>query len=149
MTTDHKRILARQDYVKMTKLLREKCDQVEGVISSKMEDLELDGTDNGIVVNDMKIFCIEGFLFIRTPEKDPECGLYCGYSAYRQIRSGENNEENLSDSRANRRFVFYPCDNKHALRFLNNAVAIIKELSKIEQEKVDAISRSLEATEKL
>lgn len=133
----------------MTKLLREKCDQVEGVISSKMEELELDGTDKGIVVNNMEIFCIEGYLFIRTPEKDPECGLYCGYSAYRQIRSGENNEENFSDGRTNRRFVFYPCNNKHALRFLNNAVAIIEELGKIEQEKVDAISKALEATKKL
>lgn len=53
MTTDLNKILARQDYVKLTKSLREKCDYVENAISTKMEELELDGSDNGIVANDM------------------------------------------------------------------------------------------------
>lgn len=43
----------------------------------------------------------------------------------------------------------FPCPNKRALKFLNNAVAIIEKLGEIEQEKVDAIDKALEATEKL
>ena len=146
MTIDLNKILARQDYVKMTKLLREKCDKVEGVISSKMEELELDGTDKGIVVNNTRILCVKGFLFIRTPEKEEEA---YGAAEYRQIVSEDNDVTNVTDYKAERHFGFYPCSHKHALRFLNNAVAIIEELGKIEQEKVDAISKALEAAEKL
>lgn len=145
MTTDLNKILARQDYVKMTKLLREKCDQLESVISSKMDELELDGTDKGIVVNNTRILCVKGFLYIRTPEKDEDDGA----AEYRQIKSKNNDVTNVIDYEAERHFGFYPCSNKHALRFLNNAVAIIEELGKIEQEKVDVISKALEATEKL
>ena len=144
MTTDLNKILARQDYVKMTKLLREKCDQVEGVISLKMDELELDGTDKGIVVNNTRILCVEGFLFIHTPEEEDY-----GVAEYRQIKSKHNDVTDVTDYDAERHFAFYPCSNKHALRFLNNAVAIIEELGKIEQEKVDVISKALEATEKL
>lgn len=144
MTMDLNKILERQDYVKLTKSLREKCDYLESVISDKMVELELDGCNGGITVNNMRIFCIKGYLFIRTPEKDPDCGLDCGYSAYRQIKSGENDVENVSDVMNNRRFGFYPCSNRHALSFLNNAVAIIEELGKIEQEKVKAIENALE-----
>ena len=47
MTTDLNKILARQDYVKLTKSLREKCNLVEDVISDKMLELELDGSKEG------------------------------------------------------------------------------------------------------
>ena len=43
MTTDLNKILARQDYVKLTKSLRDKCDYVEDAIRDKMLELELDG----------------------------------------------------------------------------------------------------------
>ena len=141
MTIDLNKILARQDYVKMTKLLREKCDKVESVISSKMEELELDGTDGGIVVNNTRILCVKGYLFVRTPEKEQDSVN----AEYRQIKSGENDVTNVTDYDTNRYFGFYPCSNKHALRFLNNAVAIIEELGKIEQEKVKAIDMALES----
>lgn len=110
-----------------------------------MDELELDGTDKGIVVNNTRILCVKGFLFIRTPEKDEDDGA----AEYRQIKSKDNDVTNVIDYEAERHFGFYPCSNKHALRFLNNAVAIIEELGKIEQEKVDVISKALEATEKL
>ena len=149
MTIDLNKILARQDYVKLTKSLREKCDQLESVISDKMVVLELDGRKGGITVNNMRIFCIKGFLFVRTPEKDQDCGLYCGYSEYRQIISVENYVENVDDDINNRHFVFYPCSNKHALSFLNNAVAIIEKLGEIEQEKVDNIEKALESAKNI
>lgn len=149
MTIDLNKILARQDYVKLTKSLREKCDQLESVVSDKMVVLELDGRNGGITVNNMRIFCIKGFLFVRTPEKDQDCGLYCGYSEYRQIISVENDVENVDDDINNRHFVFYPCSNKHALRFLNNAVAIIEKLGEIEQEKVDNIEKALESAKNI
>lgn len=56
MTTDLNKILARQDYVKLTKSLREKCNLVEDVIGDKMKELELNGTNGGIEVNGMKFF---------------------------------------------------------------------------------------------
>lgn len=45
MKVDLNKILARQDYVRMTESLREKCNQVADAISKKMKDLELDGAD--------------------------------------------------------------------------------------------------------
>lgn len=144
MTTDLNKILARQDYVKLTKSLREKCDYVENAISTKMEELELDGSDNGIVVNDMRIFCVKGYLFVRTPEKEDGCGI-----EYRQVNSNDNDISDVFSNEADRVFRFYPCSNKHALRFLNNAVAIIEKLGEIEQKKVDAINKAIEATKDL
>lgn len=146
MTTDLNKILARQDYVKMTKLLREKCDQVENVISTKMEELELDGSDNGIFVNYMQIFCVKGYLFVHTPEKED---VHDCTEEYRQVNSNDNDIIDIFSNEADRAFRFYPCSTKHALRFLNNAVAIIEKLGEIERENVDAISKALEATEKL
>lgn len=43
MNVDLNKILARQDYVKLTKSLREKCNLVEDVISDKMKELDLNG----------------------------------------------------------------------------------------------------------
>ena len=143
MNVDLNKILERQNYVKLTKSLREKCDYVEDAISTKMEELELDGSDNGIVVNDMRIFCVKGYLFVRTPEVEDV------YAEYRQVNSNDNDIPNIFIYEKYRAFIFYPCSNKHDLRFLNNAVAIIEKLGEIEQEKVDAISKALEATEKL
>ena len=143
MGTDFNQILARQDYVKVTKSLREKCDQLESDISAKMVELELDGRNGGIIVNNVSIYCIKGYLFIRTPEKDSIKGPYYDCAEYRQIRSGENDVENVTDDEGGNHFVFYPCSNKHALEFINNAAAIIKELGKIEQEKVDDIQNAI------
>ena len=56
MTTDLNKILARQDYVKLTKSLREKCNLVEDVISDKMLELELDGSNEGVGANSMSVF---------------------------------------------------------------------------------------------
>lgn len=144
MTTDLNKILARQDYVRLTKSLREKCDYVENAISTKMEELELDGSDNGIVVNDMRIFCVKGYLFVRTPEKEDAYGV-----EYRQVNSNDNDIPDIFSNEVDRAFRFYPCSNKHALRFLNNAVAIIEKLGEIEQKKVDAINKAIEATKDL
>lgn len=146
MTTDLNKILARQDYVKLTKSLREKCDQVENVICTKMEELELDGSDNGIFVNYMQIFCVKGYLFVRTPEKE---NGHDGAEEYRQVSSNDNDIPNTFSNEADRTFRFYPCSNKHALRFLNNAVAIIEKLGEIEQENVDVINKALESTKDL
>lgn len=143
MTTDFNKILAKQDYVKLTKSLREKCDMLESSISDKMVELEIDGLEGGLTVNNMRIFCIKGYLFVRAPEKDTDCGMYCGYSQYRQIKSFENDVENVTDDESYRRFGFYPCSNKHALDFLNNSASIIKELEKIEQKKVEDIQKAL------
>lgn len=59
MNVDLNKILARQDYVKLTKSLREKCNLVEDVISDKMKELDLNGMNGGIKVNGMKVFCIK------------------------------------------------------------------------------------------
>lgn len=143
MIKDLIQILERQDYVRLTKSLRGKCDHLENVISNKMVELELDGRNGGINVNNMKIFCIKGYLFVRTPEKDTIKGLYCELSEYRQICSEENDEESVSDDEGRRHFVFYPCSNKHALDFINNSVAIIEELGQIEQKKVENIQNAI------
>ena len=50
MTTDLNKILARQDYIKLTKSLRGKCDIVEDAIANKMVDLNLNGKRKGICV---------------------------------------------------------------------------------------------------
>lgn len=123
--------------------MREKCDQIENVISDKMVELELSGRDGGIVVNGMRIFCIKGYLFIRTPEVEDF------FEEYRVIHSGNSSGEYVLEPQDDMCFTYSSCSNKHALRFLNNAVAIIEKLGEIEQEKVDAISKALEATEKL
>lgn len=143
MGTDFNQILARQDYVKVTKSLREKCDQLESAISEKMVELELSGRNGGIVVNNMSLFSIKGYLFIRTPEKDSIKGPYYDCAEYRQIYSEEGDEESIVDDQGGRHFVFYPCSTKHALEFINNAAAIIEELGKIEQEKVDIIQKAI------
>lgn len=143
MKLDLNQILERKDYVKVTKSLRGKCDKLESVISDKMVELELDGCNGGIIVNNMRIFCIKGFLFVRTPEKDSTNGLYCDVAEYRQIVSTENDVENFTDDEGGRHFVFYPCSNKHALDFINNAAAIIEELGKIEQKNVETIQNAI------
>lgn len=145
MTTDLNKILARQDYVKLTKSLRDKCNLVEDAIRDKMLELELDGEKEGIDVNGMNVFCISDCLFIRTPEKED------GYSTieYRAVNSNVKDGEEFLARESDRRFLCYPCSNKHALRFLNNAVAIIEKLGEIEQKKVDAINKAIEATKDL
>ena len=146
MTTDLNKILARQDYVKLTKSLRENCDYVESAISTKMEELELNGKNGGIEVNGMKVFCIKSCLFVRTPEKDDGYGYQI---EYRAVRSFVCSGDEVFDEESHRNFLFSPCSNKHALNFLNNAVAIIEKLGEIEQEKVDAINKAIEATKDL
>lgn len=146
MTTDLNKILARQDYVKLTKSLREKCDYVENAISTKMQELELAGTNGGIEVNGMKVFCIKGCLFVRTPEKEDDYGYQI---EYRSVHSNVDDGDEVFDEESSRNFLFSPCSNKHALNFLNNAVAIIEKLGEIEQEKVDAINKAIEATKDL
>lgn len=144
MTTDLNKILARQDYVKLTKSLREKCNLVEDVIGDKMLELELDGEKEGIGVNGMNVFCISNSLFIRTPEKEDDFII-----EYRAVNSNVKDGEEFFDDESNRRFLCYPCSNKHALNFLNNAVAIIEKLGEIEQKRVDAINKAIEATKDL
>lgn len=146
MTTDLNKILARQDYVKLTKSLREKCNLVEGVISDKMKELELNGMNGGIEVNGMKVFCIKNCLFVRTPEKDDPYGSQI---EYRVVHSNVDDGDEVFDDESYRNFLFSPCSNKHALNFLNNAVAIIEKLGEIEQEKVDAINKAIEETKDL
>lgn len=144
MTTDLNKILARQDYVKLTKSLREKCNLVEDVISDKMLELELDGEKEGIGVNGMNVFCISNCLFIRTPEKEDDYVI-----EYRAVNSNVKDGEEFFNDESRRRFLCYPCFNKHALNFLNNAVAIIEKLGEIEQKRVDAINKAIEATKDL
>lgn len=146
MTTDLNKILARQDYVKLTLSLREKCDYVENAISAKMEELELDGTNGGIEVNGMEVFCIKNWLLVRTPEKEDGYGYQI---EYRVVHSHVDNGDEVFDEESHRNFSFSSCSNKHALNFLNNAVAIIEKLGEIEQKKVDAINKALEATKDL
>ena len=146
MTTDLNKILARQDYVKLTKSLREQCDFVESDISTKMKELELDGKNGGIEVNGMRVFCIKSCLFVRTPEKDDDYGHQIEYRAVHSFVCSGNE---VFDEKSSRHFLFSHCSNKHALNFLNNAVAIIEKLGEIEQEKVDAINKAIEATKDL
>ena len=144
MTTDLNKILARQDYIKLTKSLRDKCDYVEDAIRDKMLELELDGKKKGIGVNGMNVFCVSDCLFIRTPEKEDGPII-----EYRAVNSNVKDGEEFFDEEFDRRFLCYPCSNKHALRFLNNAVAIIETLGEIEQRRVDAINKAIEATKDL
>ena len=146
MTTDLNKILARQDYVKLTKSLREQCDYIESDISTKMKELELDGKNGGIEVNGMRVFCIKSCLFVRTPEKDDDYGHQIEYSAVHSYVCSGNE---VFDEESCRNFLFSPCSNKHALNFLNNAAAIIEKLGEIEQEKVDVINKAIEATKDL
>ena len=146
MTTDLNKILARQDYVKLTKSLREQCDYIESDISTKMKELELDGKNGGIEVNGMRVFCIKSCLFVRTPEKDDDYGHQI---EYRAVHSYVCSGNEVFDEESCRNFLFSPCSNKHALNFLNNAAAIIEKLGEIEQEKVAAINKAIEATKDL
>lgn len=146
MTIDLNKILARQDYIKLTKSLRDKCDIVEDAIANKMVDLNLNGKRKGICVNGMNIFSLKGYLYIRTPEKEEDSGPY---EEYRAINSNMEDRVSCTDEDSMRNFFAFPCSNEHALNFLNNAVAIIEELGKIEQNKVEAIEKSLEATKDL
>ena len=148
MNVDLNKMLARQDYVRMTESLREKCNQVAETISKKMKDLELDGTDKGLFVNGIKLFCIDDWLYIHTPEEEVDNSDYRDYcSEYSPVSTVSIYKELNVDGVGH--FSMFPCPNKRALKFLNNAVAIIEKLGEIEQEKVDAISKALEATEKL
>jgi hypothetical protein len=148
MKIDINKILERQDYSRMTESLREKCNKLAETISKKMKDLELDGTDEGLFVNGIKLFCVDDWLYIHTPEEEKDNNDYRDYcSEYRSVSTVFIYKEFDVDGVGH--FDFFPCSNKRALKFLNNAVAIIEELGKIEQEKVDAITKALEATEKL
>ena len=144
MKTDINKILERQDYSRMTESLREKCNQVAEVISKKMKDLELDGTDEGLFVNGIKLFCVDDCLYIHTPEEEINSD-YC--IEYRPVCSMVTYKNFDIDDVGH--FDMFPCPNKRALKFLNNAVAIIRKLGEIEQEKVDAIGKSLESIKNL
>lgn len=144
MKVDLNKILARQDYVRMTESLREKCNQVADAISKKMKDLELNGADKGVFVNGIKLFCFDDWLYIYTPEEEIDSD-YC--IEYRPVRSMVRYKSFDIDDVGH--FAMLPCPNIRALKFLNNAVAIIEKLGEIEQEKVDAINKALEATENL
>lgn len=144
MNVDLNKILARQDYVKLTKSLREKCNLVEDVISDKMKELDLNGMNGGIKVNGMKVFCIKNCLFVRTPEKDDDYTI-----EYRAVHSDVEDGDEFFDEESHRNFLFIPCSNKHALSFLNNAVAIIEKLGEIEQKKVDDIEKAIESVKNI
>ena len=142
--TDLNKILSRQDYIKMTKSLREKCDTLEEIISSKMVDLEICDKNNSIIVNGMRIFCISEHLFIRTPEyEDSHC------SEYRSVNSSADDGVSYVYYEDSLCFVRTPCSNRRALAFLNNAVAIIEKLGEIEQKKVELIEQAIDATKNL
>lgn len=143
METDLNKIIKRQDYIKLTKSLREKCDYLDGVIGEKMEELEL----RRISVNEVEIVNILGHLFVRTPEFEYD-GCRC-HKYYAQINSNNKDEDDFSEPGTDNRFVFHPCGNSHALNFINNAMAIIQEIGKIEQEKVGAIEQAIKATKDL
>lgn len=147
MTTDLNKILERQDYVKMTKLLREKCDYVEGIISKKMVELELDGTDNGIFVNGQEILCVRDCLFTHTPEEESyhHPGEIYYETEYRMIKTYMPHFPDIYEKGDEKNFSFWPCANKHALRFLNNAVAIIEKLGEIEQKKAESMEKAIES----
>ena len=144
MNVDLNKILARQDYVRMTESLREKCNQVADAISKKMKDLELDGADNGIFVNGIKLFCIDDWLYIHTPEEETDSD-YC--IEYRPVRSMVRYKSFDIDDVGH--FDMFPCPNKRALKFLNNAVAIIEKLGEIEQKKVDNIEKAIESAKNI
>lgn len=145
MKTDINKVLERQDYSRMTNSLREKCNQIVDRISKKMEELELEGTDEGLFVNGIRILCVDGVLYIHTPEEEADSDNCT--EEYRPICSVLTYKSFNVDGIGN--FDMFPCSNKRALKFLNNAVAIIEKLGEIEQEKVDAIGKALEAAEKL
>lgn len=138
---DLNKILERQDYVRMTSSLRKKCNQVVEVISEKMKELDLEGTDKGMFVNGMRIFCAEDTIYIRALEEEQESGI----AVYSPVSTQMNYKNFYVEGTGN--FEFFPCSNKNALRFLNNAVAIIEKLGEIEEKKVNAINRALEITE--
>lgn len=142
MKTDINKILERQDYSRMTESLREKCNQVAEAISKKMKDLELDGTDDGLFVKGIKLFCIDGWLYIHTPEEEDinDHRDYC--SEYRPVSTVNIYKEFDVDGVGH--FDMFPCSNKRALEFLNNAAAIIEKLGEIEHEKVEAIEKAVE-----
>lgn len=72
MKTDIDKILERQDYSRMAESLREKCNKVAETISKKMKDLELEGTDEGLFVNGIKLFCVDNWLYIHIPEEEKD-----------------------------------------------------------------------------
>lgn len=144
MTTDLNKILARQDYVKMTKPLRDRCNKVEHIISTKMAELEIVGMCTYIKVNQMNIFCIDGHIYIREIEAEKDC-----FSEYRLITTEIDDGASFGDGDSYRNFERTPCSNKVAKAFLNNAVAIIERLGEIEQTNVDDINQAIEATNKL
>lgn len=144
MKVDLNKMLARQDYVRMTESLREKCNQVAETISKKMKGLELDGTDEGLFVNGIKLFCIDDLLYIHTPEEETDSD-YC--TEYRPVSTVMKYKSYNIDGVGN--FDIFPCSNKRALKFLNNAVAIIEKLGEIEQGKVDNIEKALESAKNI
>lgn len=149
MTTDLNKILARNDYKRMTKNLKSVTEEVAEKIRQKMVDLDIaddDDFDNGeigvdgIVVKAMSVRSNSGhireFLAIKRVGKSYD------ESEWRSLQDIGEEYYFASDFHA----VVNGASNTEALAFLNVSRKLIQGLGEIEQKKVDAIQHAIEDT---
>lgn len=150
MTTDLNKILARDDYKRMTEKLKPIAEEVAEKIRKKMDELDIaddDDFDNGEIGVEgviVKAMCVKSnsgliheFLAIkRAGESYDEC-------EWRSLQDIGNEYYFASDFHA----VVNGASNREALAFLNVARKLIQGLGEIEQKKVEAIQNAIEDAE--
>lgn len=147
MTVDLNKILARDDYKRMTENLKSVAEEVAEKIRKKMVALEIEGDDdfdNGeigvddVVVKAMSVRSNSGLIheFLAIKRK----GDFWDENEWRSLQDIGEEYYFASDFHA----VVNGASNREALTFLNVARKLIQGLGEIEQKKVDAIQHAIE-----
>lgn len=147
MTVDLNKILARDDYKRMTENLKSVVEEVAEKIRMKMDELDIDGGDDfdsgeigadGIVVRVISVSSNCGytkrFLGIkRYPEE-------YGHAYYASLEDINDTYYYTGDFHAR----IYGATNKEALAFLNVAKKLIEGLGELEQKQADEIQQTID-----
>lgn len=146
MTLDLNQILARDDYKRLTAILKLKVEEVAKRIRQKMDELDIiddDDFDKGeIGINN---------IVVRSMSVKANCGF--SYEFLGIKRYEDDNSRIYWASLENIEHTFYFCNdfgakvygatNKEALAFLNVAAKLIAGLGEIEEKKADEIQKAL------
>ena len=146
MTISLDKILARDDYKRMTEKLKSIAEEVARAVHKKMDELEIENNtdfdDGEIGVGDVvvKVISVKGssgfersFLGIKRYEEEAH------HAYYASLEDINSTYYFCGDFNAR----IYGATNKEALAFLNVSAKLIKGLGEVEQHQVDEIQKVL------
>lgn len=141
-------ILKRDDYVRLTKALKDRTEEIAVKVRRKMQDLDLDE----MIINGIKIVVKEysadhGQYHFDNLAIKQYCAVDCGGGYYDYLSLEDINESYYAYD--DLMCKIEGASNKQALKFLNSAKKIFSYLDEIETQQVSDVNKALEETKDL